>query len=133
MVGLKMPLWRSFEVVNQASLGIPTVCSVGSKFTNGQVQYYANTGLKLNLKLRGMNKILKDEDLGFVQSTKIMVVGMDVTHPSSLILKGAPSIAAVVASVDSKLGQLPASIRAQEGRKEMITELKDMIVERLME
>jgi len=48
-------------------------------------------------------------------------------------LKGTPSIAAVVGSVDGKFAHYPASLRLQESRKEMITDLADMMKERLEE
>ncbi len=48
-----------------------------------------------------------------------MFVGIDVTHPSPKSKKGAPSIAAVVASADDKFGQFPASLRLQTNRNVM--------------
>jgi eukaryotic translation initiation factor 2C len=50
-----------------------------------------------------------------------MVVGMDVTHPGPGSSKGAPSIAAIVASTDAKFAQYPASLRIQEPKKEAIS------------
>ena len=60
-----------------------------------------------------------------------MVVGIDVTHRSPGSREAAPSVASVVASIDEKYGQWPASVRCQESRKEMVSELEEMIVERL--
>jgi len=60
-----------------------------------------------------------------------MLVGMDVTHPGPGSTKGTPSIAAVVASIDSNYAQYPASMEIQESKKEMITNLAGMMVERL--
>jgi eukaryotic translation initiation factor 2C len=48
-----------------------------------------------------------------------MVVGIDVTHPGLTAVRGTPSIAAVVASVDRDCIQFPASLRRQEPRKEV--------------
>jgi len=62
---------------------------------------------------------------------KTMIVGMDVTHPGPGSIEGTPSIAAVVASVDDTFVQFPASLRCQETRKEMITDLASMMIERL--
>ena len=45
-----------------------------------------------------------------------MLVGVDVTHPSPLSLKGTPSIVAVVASVDDDFAQYPASLGLQRNR-----------------
>jgi len=60
-----------------------------------------------------------------------MLMGADVTHPSPGSLHGTPSIASVVASVDSSFARYPASMQLQETRKEMITELEGMTIERL--
>ncbi|KAG2360248.1 ribonuclease H-like domain-containing protein [Suillus spraguei] len=49
-----------------------------------------------------------------------------------VVLRARPSIAAVVASADSSFVQFPASLRCQETKKEMITDLTDMMIERLM-
>jgi hypothetical protein len=46
-----------------------------------------------------------------------MMVGIDVTHPGIGTLEGTPSIAAVVASVDDKFVQFPASLRIQKAQK----------------
>ena len=47
----------------------------------------------------------------------LMIV--QVTHPGFWTVKGTPSVAAVVASVDNKFGQFPASLRIQESKKEV--------------
>lgn len=48
-----------------------------------------------------------------------MLVGIDVTHPSPNSVKGTPSIAAVVASVDHLYAQYPASMEMQKSKKEV--------------
>jgi len=60
-----------------------------------------------------------------------MIFGIDVTHPSPGSSQTAPSIAGVVASVDAKFSQYPASIRAQARRVEIVAELEEMVVERV--
>lgn len=45
---------------------------------------------------------------------------------------GNPSIAAVVASIDSHYGQWPGSIRCQTSKQEMVSTLNEMMQERLM-
>ena len=60
-----------------------------------------------------------------------ILFGIDVTHPSPGSSEKSPSIAGVVATVDANFAQYPASIRTQEGKKEMVTELEEMILERL--
>lgn len=43
----------------------------------------------------------------------------------------APSVVGVVTSIDEKCGRWPASVRCKESRKEMVSELEGMIVQRL--
>ncbi len=126
-------IYASVKYFADTRYGIHTVCVLDHKLAKEarQDQYMANVALKFNLKRGGVNQTLPDDKLGILQNGKTMVVGIDVTHPSPDSVKGAPSIVGVVASVDNKLGQWPASIRIQEGRKEMVLELTEMVVERL--
>lgn len=126
-------IYASVKYFADTRYGLHTVCVVDQKLAKElrQDQYMANVALKFNLKKGGVNHTLPDDKLGILQKGKTMVVGIDVTHPSPDSVKGAPSIVGVVASVDNKLGQWPASIRVQEGRKEMVSELTEMVVERL--
>lgn len=91
--------------------------------------FIGNLALKINLKLRGVNhELMKPNQL--LDDT--IYFGVDVTHPTGTEgVRKAPSIAGVVANVDNRLGQWPASIRVQESRKEMVTNLEDMVLERL--
>ncbi len=50
-----------------------------------------------------------------------MVVGIDVTHPSPGSASTAPSVAGIVASVDSRLAQWPADLKIQTAREEMVS------------
>ncbi|KAL8652070.1 MAG: hypothetical protein Q9226_004420 [Calogaya cf. arnoldii] len=127
----------------EVRFGIHTICSAGVKMRvkasppdkapPGAVSpdYCANLAHKFNLKLGGLNQTLPSEKLGILRDGKTMLVGMDVTHPSPGSLEGSPSIAGVVASIDGYYGQWPASLRAQEGKKEMIIKLEEMFGERL--
>ena len=60
-----------------------------------------------------------------------MVVGLDVTHPKPGSVKGTPSIAGIVASIDAGFTQWPGNIRAQTSKKEMISNLDVLMEERL--
>ena len=69
-----------------------------------------------------------------------MILGIDVTHPGSSSLKNAPSIAAVVGSVNSEFSQWPASLRANpvaekdkndKQSMERVVDLAVMVLERL--
>ncbi|KAI8989621.1 ribonuclease H-like domain-containing protein [Trametes punicea] len=115
-------------------LDVATVCVHAAKIRKekGQVQYFANVALKFNIKLGGVNHELGEQNVSWLVQEPTMIVGMDVTHPGAGTVKGTPSIAAVVASVDRRLSQYPASLRLQESRKEMITDLQSMMEERLL-
>ncbi|KAL4242774.1 argonaute family protein [Abortiporus biennis] len=114
-------------------LDVATVCVQSSKIRKekGQIQYFANVALKVNMKMGGVNHTLDPRNTAFLKSAATMLVGMDVTHPGPGTVKGTPSIAAVVASVDQNFGQFPASMKIQETKKEMISALDVMMVERL--
>jgi hypothetical protein len=110
--------------------GIPSVCCIGSKFAKKQDQYYANVAMKFNQKLGGVNHMVDIKRMAPLDAQTI-IFGIDVTHPSPGSSETAPSIAGVVASIDAMFTQYPASMRSQQGRKEMVTELEEMIIERL--
>ena len=99
-------------------LGLQTVCMLLNKARSdrGQDQYFSNVSLKVNTKLRGINHTLDQNSMRWFTEKKTMFVGIDVTHPSPSSIKGAPSIAAVVASADDKLVQYPVSLRLQKNR-----------------
>jgi eukaryotic translation initiation factor 2C len=78
-----------------------------------------------------VNHALDPRNMVWLQQQPTMLVGMDVTHPGPGSVKGTPSIAAVVASIDTHFAQYPASMEIQESKKEMITNLSNMMVERL--
>ncbi|OSC99670.1 Piwi-domain-containing protein [Trametes coccinea BRFM310] len=115
-------------------LDVATVCVHAAKFRKekGQMQYFANVALKFNIKLGGVNHELGEQNMRWLYQEPTMLVGMDVTHPGVGCVKGTPSIAAVVASVDRRMGQYPVSLRLQESKKEMITDLQSMMEERLL-
>ncbi|KAI0849501.1 Piwi-domain-containing protein [Daldinia vernicosa] len=115
--------------------GIATICVAGDKLDaqRNPAQYVANISMKLNLKLGGNNQYVKFNELTSLNFSETMVVGIDVTHPSPSSSKDTPSIAAVVATINSSLGQWPAVIRRQaEARQEMVSELADMLHSRLL-
>lgn len=110
--------------------GIHTVCCVlGHK--NAKPETWANIVLKVNLRLGGVNQRLRDNELGYLTKGDTMIVGIDVTHPSPGSMDKTRSIAAVVANKDDDFAQWPASLRLQEGKKEIVAEIRDMFIERL--
>ncbi|GLB39886.1 putative argonaute family protein [Lyophyllum shimeji] len=114
-------------------LDLATVCVQSAKIRKerGQLQYFANVTLKVNMKMGGVNHSLDPTNMAWLRQLPTMLVGIDVTHPGPGSVKGTPSIAAVVASVDHHYGQFPASMEIQETKKEMVTNLAKMMWERL--
>lgn len=125
-------IYDSVKSVCDVEHGIPNVCCIGQKFSKdkGQPQYFANVAMKFNQKLGGVNHCVDLAKLSPLDNRTILF-GIDVTHPSPGSAETAPSIAGVVASVDSMFSQYPASMRTQKGRKEMVEALDEMIIERL--
>ncbi|KAH7919917.1 Piwi-domain-containing protein [Leucogyrophana mollusca] len=128
-------IYPGIKRICDVELGIHTIHMLTEKVLKDQKkqdQYFSNVALKLNTKLGGINHKLDAESMKWLTMKKTMVVGMDVTHPGPTSVDGTPSIAAVVASVDSTFVQFPASMRVQASKKEMITDLSAMMVERLL-
>jgi eukaryotic translation initiation factor 2C len=123
-------IYNSIKTVADTKAGIHTVCVVGQKFMKGQQQeqYFGNISLKFNLKAGGINQILDPPKMGIIGEAKTMVFGIDVTHPSPSSKEDAPSIAAVVASIDKYLAQWPCRFSIQEFRKEMVSALEGMVL-----
>ncbi|KAF4944941.1 hypothetical protein FGADI_12323 [Fusarium gaditjirri] len=108
--GANIPLYKRIKTIADKNYGIHTICSVGSKLAKdrGREQYMANVALKFNLKLGGI----------------------DVTHPSPGSSSNAPSVSAMVASIDKFLGQWPATLRIQRARQENVDDLTEMLKSR---
>ncbi|KAF2493554.1 Piwi-domain-containing protein [Lophium mytilinum] len=125
-------LYDCVKYLCDVTLGIPSVCNIGQKFSKekGQAQYFANVALKFNLKKGGVNHYVSEAEMKPLDARTI-VFGIDVTHPSPGSSETSPSIAGVVASCDTKFTQYPASLRTQRGRQEMVSDLEEMITERL--
>ncbi|KAK0647518.1 Protein argonaute-2 [Lasiodiplodia hormozganensis] len=129
----KLPVYNRIKRLGDCKYGIHTICADGSKFTKerGQDQYFRNVALKFNLKLGGVNHTVSNI-APLLDMATTMVVGIDVTHPSPDSSSAAPSIAAMVASVDARLGQWPATLSVQQSaRQEMVSSLTTMLISRL--
>lgn len=80
--------------------GIRNVNMLAKKLAKVHEQYSANIGRKINFKLGGINQSPMLSDFDLSTGGRTMIVGIDVTHPSVGSAPLAPSIAAIVASVD---------------------------------
>ena len=125
------PVYNRVKSTCDIKEGILNVCVLDSKFSKANDQYFANVGLKFNLKLGGRNHALDPTKIGILREKKTMVVGIDVTHPSPGSSSSAPSVAGVVASVDEWLNQWPADLRIQTARQEMVDGLDTLFKSRL--
>ncbi|KAJ7235089.1 ribonuclease H-like domain-containing protein [Mycena haematopus] len=133
-------IYPGIKRMGDVDLGLHTIHMQLSKALGDerkQDQYLSNVCLKANSKLGGINHLLHSNAMRWLTKQKTMMVGIDVSHPGPGSREGAPSIAAVVASVDDNFVQFPASLRIQRPdpnreSKEMLSELRDMLVERLL-
>ncbi|TBU37767.1 Piwi-domain-containing protein [Dichomitus squalens] len=138
-------IYPGIKQLADVELGIHTVHMLLNKARdqrpNKQDQYFSNVVLKVNTKLGGVNHQLDENSMRWLKApggraTKTMVMGIDVTHPSPLSLPGTPSIVAVVASIDDRFAQFPASLALQKpdwnkDSKEMVESLTQLTIERL--
>ncbi|KAK5048939.1 hypothetical protein LTR84_005360 [Exophiala bonariae] len=147
-------LYGAIKRAGDVQVGISTVCTVAvrpSKKGNTQPvkgasdalnapksspDFLANLCLKMNLKSgkETVNQALTFK--GPILTQRTMIIGIDVTHPGANAMLGAPSIAAVVGSVDSEFAQWPASFGAVypdplKESKEEIDNLGDLVYKRI--
>lgn len=123
-------LYSRVKLYGDVVYGIHTVGITYANLTKLNHDTFANVAHKFNLKAGGINHMVKEDDIRPLDKTAI-ALGIDVTHPSPGSSEKAPSIAAVVASVDANFAHYPGSIRCQTRRKEMVEELAEMVEERL--
>ncbi|PTB68912.1 Piwi-domain-containing protein [Trichoderma citrinoviride] len=117
-------LYSKIKAFGDCGYGIHTSCLVARTFAKASPAYFANVGLKINLKAGGTNhKLLEESSL--VREGKSMVVGYDVTHPTNMPIKKGnepPSLVGFVSSIDRDLGQWPALAWEQASKQEMLTD-----------
>ncbi|KAJ3150918.1 argonaute 1 [Geranomyces variabilis] len=128
----KHTIYSDIKRISETEMGLMTQCAMSRQAMKLDAGYVGNLILKLNAKLGGVNVFLDPmrqlRCLG--APTDTMILGADVTHPPPGTTEGR-SIAAVVASMDSKFCEYRASIRIQGARQEIITGLCAMVCELL--
>ncbi|KAF1849518.1 Piwi-domain-containing protein [Cucurbitaria berberidis CBS 394.84] len=142
-----IPVYSAFKDVADRISGLQSVCVTEEKnrgkpaTDKGLGQYFSNVMMKVNLKQKGRNHTVCDNNKGGGRLREvlrsdppkrgIMILGSDVTHPTGSSLVGCPSIAALVGSTDYDGGKFLGSMRLQNrSKKEMIDEIKPMAKER---
>ena len=126
--GTGTPLYAEIKRVGETVLGIPTQCVQGRHTRRPNRQYCANVTLKVNAKLGGSNAFV--EGLPWVGEAPTIVFGADVTHPTPGDTNK-PSICALVGSLDAQATKYASAIHVQTGRKEIISNLKNMAMDLL--
>ncbi|KAI1171254.1 ribonuclease H-like domain-containing protein [Nemania sp. FL0916] len=131
-----IPIYNRLKYLADTRYGFNTICCVARKLTDpkGQYQYLQNNALKVNLKLGGINHIVDNSSSPLIKEKddKTMIVGIDVTHPGPASSDKAPSVAAMVASVDWRLAQWPGILKLQnKSGEEMVSSLTEMLMSRL--
>lgn len=103
--------------------------SIGNQ--RGLQQYLANIGLKVNVKLGGINSVVAEP---LFRKSKWMMLGGDVSHPSPGQLRmnpPPPSFSALSASWDKDCSAYTSVASAQPGGAEMIADFSAMAKELL--
>lgn len=120
-------LYDSVKNFLECKIGIPSQCVLDKNVSKAQDQTCMNIAMKINAKMDGVNTIVGVASP--VLQVPTMVVGADVSHaaPGS----GAPSISSVVASFDRFAFKYGASVRLSNPRQEPISNLEEMMKERL--
>ncbi|GJN92536.1 hypothetical protein Rhopal_005566-T1 [Rhodotorula paludigena] len=100
-----------------------------NKVKRANPQYWQNVVLKINVKMQGgINSILKPADLGPV-GERPTVLGADVSHASPGSL--APSVAALVGSLDATCSIYGSAITIQPSRLEVVACMNEMVIKLL--
>ncbi|KAE9213998.1 Protein argonaute [Phytophthora fragariae] len=120
------PVYGDVKRMSDTVLGLPSQCIASQNLPRANPQFCANVCLKINMKLKGKNAVLRDE-LPLISSAPTIIIGADVEHPRSG-MGGRPSIAAVVASMDRYSAQYAARVAAQKASSD-IQQLPNMLRE----
>jgi eukaryotic translation initiation factor 2C len=117
---------RKSLLASGASESVLTAPLSAEKARNAKPQYYQNVALKVNVKLAGINQVVKDGILSGLAQKPTIIFGADVGHPGPGSQN--PSIAALVGSHDLQGIQYATAVRVQNSREEIIMDLEDMAI-----
>jgi hypothetical protein len=126
-------LYSAIKTLADTKYGIQTVViqdKNAAKINGHDLGLVANLALKFCGKAGGTCWAFYLDDLPEI-GKDTMLVGLDVTHPSPGSRESAPSVVAIVASVNEKLSSWPGNLCVQKGGQEMVENLTELMVERL--
>ncbi|KAJ3300746.1 hypothetical protein HK104_006045 [Borealophlyctis nickersoniae] len=118
-------IYEDIKRITLTEAGVLSQCLLSKHVGKAQFikdQYALNVALKINIKLGGATNYV--DRLPYFE-VPTMVVGADVTHAHAG--SAAPSVAAVVTSLDSKAVRYQTFLRAQPSRVEIINDLENII------
>ena len=104
-------------------IGVMSQCLLAKHIKAPKKQYFANLMLKINAKLGGINAYSKG--LPFVSDKPTLVLGADMTHPTS---EGGCSLGALVANMDPQCVTYSAVVTSQKAGRALYS-LCDMTLE----
>ncbi|ORY31025.1 putative Argonaute-like protein [Naematelia encephala] len=130
----EIPMYSEIKRVAMEVLKKPVVtqCLQAQKLKadRGIEQYLGNVSMKIHSKLGGVTHEVPNPQ---VLDVTTMMLGADVSHPGPRGGQAIPPSAAVtIAAVNGKNVQFNACVRLQEGRVEIIQDLKNMVCTHLL-
>lgn len=128
----KTPVYAEVKRVGDTVLGIATQCVQSKNAIRTTPQTLSNLCLKMNVKLGGVNSILLPNVRPRIFNEPVIFFGCDITHPPAGDSRK-PSIAAVVGSMDAHPSRYAATVRVQQHRQEIISDLTYMVRELLVQ
>jgi eukaryotic translation initiation factor 2C len=128
----KTPVYAEVKRVGDTVLGIATQCVQAKNVIKTTPQTLSNLCLKMNVKLGGVNSILLPTVRPRIFNEPVIFLGADITHPPAGDSRK-PSIAAVVGSMDAHPSRYAATVRVQQHRHEIISDLTYMVRELLIQ
>ncbi|KAK2462455.1 hypothetical protein APHAL10511_005425 [Amanita phalloides] len=124
-------IYKKVKYFGDIEMGVATQCVKGMKAARARPQYWANVLAKVNVKLGGRNHVLNLDSVPLLNDLQspVIVMGADVMHPGPGSTR--PSYTALVGSVDSLTTTYVHTMRAQTSRRELISDLQEMVKEAL--
>uniref|UniRef100_A0A0N4Z625 Protein argonaute-1 n=1 Tax=Parastrongyloides trichosuri TaxID=131310 RepID=A0A0N4Z625_PARTI len=128
----KTPVYAEVKRVGDTVLGVATQCVQAKNVIKTTPQTLSNLCLKMNVKLGGVNSILLPSVRPSIFNEPVIFLGADITHPPAGDSRK-PSIAAVVGSMDAHPSRYAATVRVQQHRHEIISDMAYMVRELLIQ